>query len=237
MCPQAQVFSPYGATESLPVSSIGSTELLGLPEDGICVGRPVAGVNVAIIPITDEPLSTLPAPVSPGTIGEVVVCGANVTTAYLNRPESNAAAKLRWDGHTAHRMGDLASQDAEGRLWFAGRKSHRISTVAGDMFSVPCEEVFNHHPRVRRTALVGVGKPGRQRPIICVEAEPGVRPSRQLTEELLALGRADPRTAAIETVLFHPGFPVDIRHNAKIDRPALGVWAAKRRTRRKSSAT
>ena len=234
MCPQAQVFSPYGATESLPVSSIGSTELLQLPENGICVGRPVTGVEVTLIPVTDETLDTLPPGVPTGTIGEVVVRGRNVTTAYLDRPEATAAAKLTWAGQTAHRMGDLASFDAEGRLWFAGRKSHRVETAAGTLFSVPCEEVFNHHRRVRRTALVGVGTPGDLTPVICVETEPGVVPSAELVGEILALGRADSRTAAIDTVLFHPGFPVDIRHNAKIDRPALAAWASKRRTQRRA---
>ena len=237
MCPQAQVFSPYGATEALPVSSIGSTELFELPDDGICVGHPVPGVEVALIPVTDEPLSTLTETVPQGTIGEVVVRGRNVTTSYLDRPQADAAAKLTWDGRAAHRMGDLAWQDSAGRLWFAGRKSHRLETPAGPMFSVPCEEVFNHHPQVRRTALVGIGGPGKQRPILCVETEPGVSPTSGLTGELLALGRADPRTAGIETVLFHPGFPVDIRHNAKIDRPALAQWAAKRHTRRRAQAT
>jgi len=59
-----------------------------------------------------------------------------------------------------------------------------------------------------------------------VELEKGVPPTAALTEELLALGREEPTTAGIRTVRYHPGFPVDIRHNSKIDRPALGVWAS-----------
>jgi acyl-CoA synthetase (AMP-forming)/AMP-acid ligase II len=156
------VFTPYGATEALPVASIGSDELLSLPEHGICVGRPVPGVDVALVRVTDEPMAAMSDDllVGPGEVGEVVVRGPVVSPAYADRPEATAAAKLDWDGRTAHRMGDLASWDDEGRLWFAGRKAHVVHTAAGPMHSVPCEEVFNLHPAVRRSALVGVGPPG-----------------------------------------------------------------------------
>ena len=226
----AQVFSPYGATEALPVTSIGSDELLALPADGICLGRPVPGVDVALMAITDDPVAELTPDllVAAGETGEVVVRGDVVTTRYLGRPDATAAAKLRWGGQVAHRMGDLASLDADGRLWFAGRKAHRVETADGPLYSVPCEEVFNAHPQVRRTALVGLGSRGHEVPVLCVQLEPGVAGSAALTAELLALGAVDDRTRAISRVLYHPGFPVDIRHNAKIDRPALAAWAAGR---------
>jgi acyl-coenzyme A synthetase/AMP-(fatty) acid ligase len=150
-----------------------------------------------------------------------------VSPAYADRPEATAAAKLDWGGVTAHRMGDLASWDDDGRLWFAGRKAHVVSTADGPMHSVPCEEVFNLHPAVRRSALVGVGPAGRAQPVLCVQLEAGTAPSAALTGELLALGAADPRTAAIRTILYKDDFPVDIRHNSKIDRPQLGRWAAR----------
>jgi acyl-CoA synthetase (AMP-forming)/AMP-acid ligase II len=226
-----QVHSPYGATEALPVTSISTVELLALPDEGICIGRPVPGVDVAIIRITEEPLRSLTSdlllPV--GETGEVVVRGPNVTTAYLGRPSATSLAKLDWDGQIAHRMGDLASFDREGRLWFAGRKAHRVPTAHGTLFSVPCEEVFNRTLGVRRTALVGI--PTREgdvlEPVLCAELEPGVMSSPGLIEDILERGAGDERTAHINRVLIHPGFPVDIRHNAKIDRPALAVWAAK----------
>jgi acyl-CoA synthetase (AMP-forming)/AMP-acid ligase II len=224
----AQVFTPYGATEALPVASIGSDELLALPEDGICVGRPVPGVDVALIRVTDEPIAAMSDDllVAPGEVGEVVVRGPVVSPAYADRPEATAVAKLDWDGQVAHRMGDLASWDAEGRLWFAGRKAHVVHTADGPMFSVPCEEVFNLHPAVRRSALVGVGPAGRAEPVLCVQLEAGTSPSADLTAALLALGAADPRTASITRILYKDDFPVDIRHNSKIDRAQLGRWAA-----------
>jgi len=203
-------------------------ELLALPEHGICVGRPVPGVDVALIRISDEPIAAMSDDllVGPGEVGEVVVRGPVVSPAYADRPEATAVAKLDWDGQVAHRMGDLASWDADGRLWFAGRTAHVVHTASGPMYSVPCEEVFNLHASVRRSALVGVGPRGQAEPVLCVQVEEGVTPSPGLTAELLALGAADPRTAAIRRVLYKDAFPVDIRHNSKIDRPQLGRWAA-----------
>jgi acyl-CoA synthetase (AMP-forming)/AMP-acid ligase II len=164
--------------------------------------------------------------VGPGEVGEVVVRGPVVSPAYADRPEATAAAKLDWDGRVAHRMGDLASWDDQGRLWFAGRVAHVVHTAAGPLYSVPCEEVFNLHPAVRRSALTGTGPVGRQTPVLVVQLEPGHTPSEALTAELLALGGADPRTAGIARILYRAEMPVDIRHNSKIDRPQLGRWAA-----------
>jgi len=226
--PGAQVFTPYGATEALPVASIGSDELLGLPEGGICVGRPVPGVDVALIRVTDAPIAELtPDLLVEGVdeVGEVLVRGPVVSPAYADRPEATAQAKVRWDGQVAHRMGDLASRDAQGRLWFAGRKAHVVHTPDGPLYSVPCEEVFNLHPGVRRTALVGTGPAGRSTPVLVVELEPGVEQSAALTQELLARGAAEQRTRTVRRVLYRDRLPVDIRHNSKIDRAALAVWA------------
>jgi acyl-coenzyme A synthetase/AMP-(fatty) acid ligase len=121
-------------------------------------------------------------------------------------------------------MGDVGWLDAEGRLWFCGRKAHRVVTGQGVLFSIPCEAVFNNHPRVRRSALVGIGPPENRKPVIIVETQRSGW--RGLAAELAALARANPRTLAIDTFLRHRAFPVDPRHNAKINREALAAWAA-----------
>jgi olefin beta-lactone synthetase len=230
LAPGAQVYTPYGATEALPVSSIGSTELLALDSPGVCVGRPAPGVEIAIIPVTDEPLAALVVGdrLPGGAVGEIVVRGANVTRAYPDRPAATAAAKLVWDGQVAHRMGDVGYVDAAGRLWFCGRKVHRVTTADRTLYTSPVEEILNTHSAVRRSALVGVGPPAHQQPVICVQLEPPARPSEQLTAELLELAASHEATAAIRTVLYRKDFPVDIRHNSKIDRAAVAAWAARR---------
>ena len=236
--PDGEIFTPYGATESLPVSSIGSREILGETRfataegKGICVGRPVGGIDLAIIPISDGPVAgwrdDLRLP--PGEIGEITVHGPQVTTAYFARPEATSLAKIpAGDGSVWHRMGDAGYLDEGGRIWFCGRKAHRVETLGGPLFTIPVEGVFNAHPDVLRTALVGVGAK-RQRPVLCVELEKGVRRDQEerIRRELLELGSRHPHTAGIGDILFHPAFPVDIRHNAKIFREKLAVWAGRR---------
>ncbi len=133
-----------------------------------------------------------------------------------------------------HRMGDLGYFDADGRLWFCGRKSQRVVTARGTLCTEQVEPVFNVHPEVRRTALVGVGERGAQRPVLCVELREGVaRDERpRIAAELRHRAEGFVHTAQVETFLFHPRFPVDIRHNAKIGREKLAAWAAKRLRRR-----
>ena len=125
-------------------------------------------------------------------------------------------------------MGDLGWFDAEGRLWFCGRKSHRVETAEGPLHTEQVEPVFNTHADVRRTALVGIGPKGAQRPLLCVEANAGIDAAQhaRIERELRTIGARFPHTARIDAFLFHPGFPVDIRHNAKIGRERLARWAA-----------
>jgi olefin beta-lactone synthetase len=235
--PGVEVFTPYGATEALPVCSIGSGEILGGTSEitdsggGVCVGRPVVGVRLEVIEISDEPIycwdDSLRVPT--GKIGEIIVQGDQVTRGYFNRPEADQLSKIRdpETGSFFHRMGDLGGRDQDGRVWFCGRKTHRVETEAGPYFTIPCEAVFNTHPSVYRTALVGVGAPGYLKPVLCVELEKDVKADHEtVRRELLGIARDHIHTHNIDTILFHPSFPVDIRHNAKIFREKLAVWAA-----------
>ena len=233
LSPGTEVFTPYGATEALPVSCVSGGELAslqpGLP--GICVGRTWEGMETFIVKISDGPISAWSDELlaGQGEIGEITVKGPVVSPEYFGRAESTALAKIRGEGGILyHRMGDTGWKDADGRLWFCGRKNHRVTAASGTLFTIPCESVFNVHKEVRRTALVGVGQAGAQKPVLCVELEKGAAERPSLREELLALGAANERTKNIRTILFHPGFPVDIRHNAKISREKLAAWAEER---------
>jgi acyl-CoA synthetase (AMP-forming)/AMP-acid ligase II len=235
---QAEIHTPYGATESLPVATIGSREILGETRvatargEGTCVGKPAGEIEVRVIAISDAAIATWSDAllVRPGEVGELCVRGPVVTRSYFARPEQTALAKIQ-DGETFwHRMGDLGRQDERGRLWFYGRKAHRVETVDGVLYTDPCEAIVNEHPSVRRSALVGVGVAPRKRPVMVLELEPG-KP-RPDDAELRALARANPITRSLETFLVHEGkLPVDIRHNAKIFREKLAVWAESRLAR------
>jgi acyl-CoA synthetase (AMP-forming)/AMP-acid ligase II len=234
----AAIHTPYGATEALPVASNSSREILS--EDrhatdrgaGTCVGYPVSSIEATVIAIDDDAIARWKndLEVDTGVVGEIVVKGPQVTTEYFNAPQHTALAKIGDDEGVRHRMGDLGYFDEQGRLWFCGRKSQRVQTPDGTLHTVPCESIFNTHPDVFRTALVGVGEPGSQVPVLCVELEQGIGKAQhdRIRSELLGLGEAHDRTRTIRTVLFHPAFPVDIRHNAKIGRGALAGWAAPR---------
>ncbi|MEG2942195.1 MAG: fatty acid CoA ligase family protein [Thermomonas sp.] len=241
--PDAQLWTPYGATECLPVAVIEGRELLTLRERtetgaGTCVGRPVPPNEVRIIRISDDaiPAWSDALRVGAGQVGEITVAGPSATDSYFNRDAQTALAKIREtlpDGseRIVHRMGDLGWFDSEGRLWFCGRKSQRVVV---DEFTTLCTEqiepVFNTHRDVARTALVGIGKRGAQRPVLCVELAHGVDASEwpRVEQELRHLADGLVHTAKVDTFLRYPKpFPVDIRHNAKIGREKLAVWATR----------
>ena len=262
----AKLWTPYGATECLPVAVIEGRELLTLRERtetgaGTCVGRPVAGNDVRIIAITDAAIETWAdaREVPAGIVGEITVAGPSATDAYFNRDTQTQLAKIRevqtgGDERIVHRMGDLGYIDVQGRLWFCGRKSQRVVVDATTtLCTEQIEPVFNTHPDVARTALVGVpravsdaglqlsrGKSGQLRhakneagmsPVLCVELREGAPTSewpRSISEELRRIADGFVHTAKVERFLLYPqGFPVDIRHNAKIGREKLAAWAAK----------
>lgn len=235
----ADIFTPYGATECLPVASIGGREVLASTAArthegaGTCVGRAFPGVEVRIIRITEDALEAiheaeeLPA----GEIGEIIVRSPSATRQYYGREDATARAKISDGDAFWHRMGDVGYIDSEGLLWFCGRKAHIVQTADGPLFTVRCEAIFNNHERVYRSALVGVGEQADQTPVLVVEPESDCYPDspeqqRQFRDELLQLGSGSELTRGIRTVLFRRALPVDIRHNVKIFREKLAPWAA-----------
>ena len=204
---------------------------------GACVGRPLTGIEIKIIALTDAPIVSLAdaRELPLGEIGEIIVRGPVVTKLYDGLPEATSLAKisdsqlsalssqLAASGGVWHRMGDCGYLDATGRLWFCGRKAERVETAAGPLYTEPCEQVFRTHPRVARCALIGLGLRSAQRPALVVEGE--IADAQAFARELRALALAHPHTAAIGLFYFYPQFPVDVRHNAKIHRLTLATWA------------
>jgi acyl-CoA synthetase (AMP-forming)/AMP-acid ligase II len=243
MHPDGDIHTPYGATESLPVASISATEVLGETFQrskegaGTCVGRRYPGIQWKVIRISDAPIGNIDEVESlpTGEIGELMVRGAVVTQRYVTRTEANALHKVADGDVYWHRMGDVGYLDDSDRFWFCGRKSHRVQTSHGTLYTIPCEAIFNEHPRVYRSALVGIGESGSQVSVLIVEPWPEHRPQGAEDEqaflgELRELGGSHQHTVGIKHFLIHPAMPVDIRHNAKIFREELAIWAADRVT-------
>ncbi len=232
MSDDANVYPPYGATECLPMACLGSRQILSSTwaktqeGAGVCVGRPVDAIDLRVIAIDDDAIESWSAATElpRGQVGEIVVRGPMVTEEYFADEENTRKHKI-YDGESLfHRVGDLGYLDDEGRVWFCGRKSHRVILHDRVLFTVPHEKRFDAHPLVYRTALVGVGQGTARRPVLCVELEDAARPVDVL-DALRDIAKQHPETADLDTFLVHPGFPVDIRHNAKIGRGKLAVWA------------
>jgi acyl-CoA synthetase (AMP-forming)/AMP-acid ligase II len=238
-----EVHTPYGATEALPVATISATDVLQETAaktalgQGVCVGRPFEQIQWKVIEINDGPLEDLSrvSEVAPGQMGELIVQGPVVTTEYVTRVECNPLAKIADGKSFWHRMGDVGYLDAVGRFWFCGRMAHRVQTKNGIMFTIPCEAIFNNHPYVFRSALVGIGPPGEQVPVVFVEPQPGKMPNRSTfnkererwEQELTDLAQSNPLTTRITHFQIRAALPVDIRHNAKIFREQLALEAAR----------
>jgi olefin beta-lactone synthetase len=239
-----EVHTPYGATESLPVASISASEVLretaarSAEGAGTCVGRRFPGIEWRVIRISDEPIPTIgqAEPLAPGQIGEIIVRGQVVTREYVTGGNANALHKIADGDSCWHRIGDVGYLDDDAvsestRFWFCGRKSHRVQTTERTLFTIPCEAIFNQHPHVYRSALVGVGPPDGQMPVVIAEPWPEHWPKNkaaeaQLLAELRERGARHEHTRGIETFFLMKSLPVDIRHNAKIFREKLAVWAA-----------
>ena len=244
------LYGIYGATETLPIAKVESREVFALEEKtkngaGIFLGKPIEGVTVRIIPITDEPIEEWQdsLTVKPNVVGEITVQSGATTREYLHRPTSNRISKIfrhREEGalpdeaiseidsgyrprndekvDIIHRMGDVGYFDEEGRLWYCGRKSHRVQTKDDVLFTEQIENIFNAHPQVYRTALVGVDR----EPVLWVELEKGVKTDKEkIIADLKTLAAAHPQASRIRIFLFLKKFPTDVRHNSKIIREKL----------------
>lgn len=227
---QGILHSPYGATECLPVSTLSAAERPALvPGDGACVGRPLPGVEVRILPPRNGPLTAdaLAQALPAGERGEIVVSSPTVTESYFRAEGPTRLAKVTCDNRCWHRMGDIGYLDAEGRLWFCGRNVERVTTPAAVLDTEPVEQVFRGAAGVVRCALIGLGEAGRQIPALVVEA-PGELDAgawRALATALRERGRAHAHTRDIARFYLRDQFPVDVRHNAKIHRLSLARWA------------
>ncbi|WP_133407076.1 olefin beta-lactone synthetase [Parashewanella tropica] len=231
------VLNSYGATESLPISMLASDELFETQEltnngAGICVGRPISGMQIKIIDITEQDINGLAQADELGVdqVGEIIVTADVVSQSYYQRQAATQASKIQDGEKIWHRMGDLGYLDVDGKLWMCGRKAHRVDAENKRYYSIPCERIFNTHPSVKLSALVGVRLAGKVTPLVCLELneEQGCHNSKVIYAELTQLAEQHSQTQGIMDFLSHPEFPVDVRHNAKIFREKLAIWAQKK---------
>ncbi|EKK02447.1 peptide synthase [Rhodopirellula baltica SH28] len=239
---EAKIETPYGATEALPIASIESravnseTGPAASKGKGVCVGSRFDGVQWKVIEINDGPIASIDQTkeLPRGKIGELIVSGPMVTRRYVTRADQNALHKVHDEsGENAeqfwHRMGDVGYLDDQDRFWFCGRKAHRVVSSKRTFFTIPCESVFNVDEHVEKCALVGVGKPGEQTPMLVVQpidltiGSDATR-AKELEARLRDRAARNPLTQRIDRfVIRDQPLPVDIRHNSKIFREKLAA--------------
>ncbi|MBN9419570.1 hypothetical protein ABS71_22310 [bacterium SCN 62-11] len=236
------VYTPYGATEVLPVSFISGEEVTLETSSqttegaGTCIGRPIAGVEVRIMRTSDDTVAEWDEELmlKATEIGEIVVHGEQVTWAYFEDQEATSKSKILQGDKVWHRMGDLGYFDEAGRLWIVGRKSHRIQGEQHVYYPVCAEGIVDQHPDVLRSALVALGQAPDQKPAIVLQLhkpklQKDMAERNRIVREVKERLARHPIYGDVKSVFFHRNFPVDPRHNAKIDREALAEWAEKQK--------
>lgn len=233
--PNASIHSPYGMTEGLLLTDIdrhGVAEAAATSNLGVCVGRPIDGVELALAPIdaSGTPAdSLLQGTAAQGRLGEFVVSAAHIKSGYDNLWATTAqSARDNLGGRTWHRTNDIGHIDAEGRVWLEGRLQHVVTTPHGPVGPGGLEALIDSDEQVSRSAVVGIGPAGTQSLVAVLDAEgtdlsPGLAPldiSARLRDQVARMIGHD-----LTAVLVAPTFPTDIRHNSKIDRSRLAAWA------------
>jgi olefin beta-lactone synthetase len=221
--PDAEPHTPYGMTEALPVAdiSLAGIEAAG-SGNGVCVGSPVPGVELAISPIDDLGRAEGALTTDPAVTGEICVRADHVKDRYdrLYATEATSSRDAGW-----HRSGDVGHLDDHGRLWVEGRLVHAITTADGVVTPVGIERRVEGLPHIRLAAAVGVGPPGTQQVVVVVSTDP-TAPNGGLAPRTLTAAVRRVVDVPVAAVLVAPSLPVDIRHNSKIDRARLADWAA-----------
>ncbi len=189
--PEAEAHTPYGMTEVLPVTDVSLAELDAAGDgNGVCVGRPLPGVEVAMIPLSEgvDPKLSRSADDSgtgdgsasdgsgtcvsdggltsqAGMTGEICIRAEHVKDRYdaLWATERDSSSVPGW-----HRTGDVGHLDTEGRLWVEGRMPHVIWTAEGALTPVGVEQRMERLDEVAAAAVVGVGPLDAQAVVVVV---------------------------------------------------------------------
>jgi acyl-coenzyme A synthetase/AMP-(fatty) acid ligase len=210
-------------TEALPVTTISLQEIEAAGAgNGVCVGRPVAGVELALSPLATNGTADGTLTSVPDLTGEICVRAAHVKDRYdrLWATERDSSRNRGW-----HRTSDVGHLDVDGRLWVEGRLAHVVVTARGVLTPVGVEQRVATLAEVREAAVVGVGPRGTAQVVVVVVLEnPGSR-QRPLAEGALTAAVRSAAGVDVTAVLVVPALPVDIRHQSKIDRVRVAAWA------------
>jgi len=222
VAPNASVVAVYGSTEAEPIAEIDRRDIT--PDDraamtrgaGLLAGYPTSRIQLRILPDRwGTPIGPMSAhdldgdTLPPGGVGEIVVTGEHVLAGYLDG-SGDEDTKIAIGQGVWHRTGDAGYLDTQGRVWLLGRCSAKASDSAGVLYPFAVECAASETPGVVRTAFVL----HRGRRLLAAEIDGDAAKIRaDLMHRLGWAGLAD--------VVVVAEIPVDRRHNAKVEYPAL----------------
>lgn len=226
--PNGTTYTPYGATECLPVANISGEFILKqvqtkmLEGEGICVGKNLDSVEIKIIKETSEKIEEISQVeiMDAGEVGEIIVKSPNVTKRYFHAPDETEQAKIKDGNDLWHRMGDMGYLDDNGVLWFCGRKKHVIEFKSKKYYPVQIESIFNQHPKISRSALVT--HKTTKKPVLIIQRKDETNEIEPMfLMDLKNIGQKNDKTKIVDDFIVQNKFPLDTRHNIKIDRIKL----------------
>jgi olefin beta-lactone synthetase len=226
MMPGAELHTPYGMTEVLPVTDITLPQIEAAGTgDGVCVGRPLPGVQVALRPLDQLGRSQAPMLDRPGVTGEICIAAAHLKDRYDRLWLTDQASAGQTDDSPAwHRSGDVGHLDDDGSLWVEGRLVHLVTAASAVITPVGVEQRVQTLPEVTSAAVVGVGPVGTQ--VLVVVVTTTAAGHGPLASPALSAAVRGVAGVEVSAVLLAGALPVDIRHNSKIDRTRVAAWAS-----------
>lgn len=225
LAPNAEIIAVYGSTEAEPIAQMSQDAMDDKDKQemtsgkGLLAGQPIKDIHLRIItdrwgsPIAPLSLSQFEALcLPPGKVGEIVVSGDHVLPGYW-KSRGNQETKFKVSETIWHRTGDAGYLDRKGRLWLLGRCIARIEDQRGVLYPFAVESAVSQIANIRRSACVA----SNNQRTLAIELE---QPAS--SEDIAAL-KAKLSWAAIDRIAVLKRIPVDPRHNAKIDYPALNA--------------
>ncbi|MFD2793045.1 class I adenylate-forming enzyme family protein [Promicromonospora vindobonensis] len=166
--PGTRWLAVYGATEILPAAVTGADEKIAAAADGDLVGRPLDGIGARIDTTVVDLDETPVARESAHEVGELVLTGPSLMAGYLSDLDAGRPPA------TEHRTGDLAYEDAAGRIVLVGRNRDMIIRGTVNIYPGLFEPRLRDLPGVADAVLVGVPVPdGDERVVLVVTAAGG----------------------------------------------------------------
>ena len=173
-----QIREGYGTTECVTASCLTPPTM---HREG-SIGLPFPDTYYKIVtPGTDEELPY-------GEEGEILLAGPTVMREYLHHPEETAQTLRRHaDGLTWVYTGDLGVMDADGFVYFRGRRKRMIITSGYNVYPAQLENILEAHEAVQRCCIIGVPDSYKMQKVKAfVMLKPGFPATEETKQSILA---------------------------------------------------